>query len=121
MRLGGSENYSRWDRITTRVAEEGNAIVYDFLKLTPRVLIGPGGPAVESPSFGACEAVLDVVAELTGNVFTWRSNASALRERWRLLRWEQFRAWAHEGGEHRQDRRRAQAYYASIRRRARRS
>ncbi|MGH9836130.1 MAG: hypothetical protein ACRD9Y_24160, partial [Blastocatellia bacterium] len=36
--VGGSASFEKWNRVTRKVADEGNAIVYDFLKLTPKVL-----------------------------------------------------------------------------------
>src|SRR5262249_21643480 len=36
--VGGASSFEKWNRVTRKVADEGNAIVYDFLKLTPKVL-----------------------------------------------------------------------------------
>ena len=36
--IGGAPSFEKWNRVTRKVADEGNAIVYDFLKLTPKVL-----------------------------------------------------------------------------------
>ncbi len=114
MQLGGSENYNRWDRITSRVAEEGNAIVYDFLKLTPRVLMGLAARQSSHRASERIEAVLDVVAELAGSsVYMALECFKSAPRAVAVASLEQFRAWAHEGaGQHRQDRRKAQAYYA---------
>ncbi|HKE03438.1 MAG TPA: hypothetical protein VKE91_05235, partial [Blastocatellia bacterium] len=61
--VGGASSFEKWNRVTRKVADEGNAIVYDFLKLTPKVLatlsITQRKRAPERVN-----AVLDVVEEL---------------------------------------------------------
>ncbi len=111
--VGGSESFEKWNRLTRKVADEGNAIVYDFLKLTPKVLatlsIMQRKRAPERVN-----AVLDVVEGLASqNVYIalecFKSSPRALA----TASVDQFQSWAREGAEmHRQDRRKAQAYYA---------
>ena len=114
LELGGAASYERWGRLTRQVADEGNAIVYDFLKLTPKVVgsLAAGHRRGRAP--GRIDAVLEVVEELAASsVFLalecFKSSPRALA----AASLEQFQAWARDGaGAHRQDRRRAQAYYA---------
>src|SRR6266511_2100437 len=111
--IGGASSFEKWNRVTRKVADEGNAIVYDFLKLTPKVLatirVTQRKRAPERVN-----AVLDVVEELAGqNVYValecFKSSPRALA----AASLDQFQAWAREGaGLHREDRRKAQAYYA---------
>ena len=111
--IGGASSFEKWNRVTRKVADEGNAIVYDFLKLTPKVLatirVTQRKRAPERVN-----AVLDVVEELAGqNVYValecFKSSPRALA----AASLDQFQAWAREGANlHREDRRKAQAYYA---------
>jgi len=111
--VGGVASFEKWNRVTRKVADEGNAIVYDFLKLTPKVLatlsITQRKRAPERVN-----VVLDVVEELAGqNVYValecFKSSPRALA----AASLDQFQAWAREGASlHREDRRKAQAYYA---------
>ncbi len=111
--VGGASSFEKWNRVTRKVADEGNAIVYDFLKLTPKVLatlsIMQRKRAPERVN-----AVLDVVEELAGqNVYValecFKSSPRALA----AASLDQFQSWAREGANlHREDRRKAQAYYA---------
>ncbi len=111
--IGGASSFEKWNRVTRKVADEGNAIVYDFLKLTPKVLatirVTQRKRAPERVN-----AVLDVVEELAGqNVYValecFKSSPRALA----AASLDQFQAWAREGASlHREDRRKAQAYYA---------
>jgi nitric oxide reductase NorD protein len=111
--VGGTESFEKWHRVTRQVADEGNAIVYDFLKLTPKVL---GTLAVTQRKRVAerVNAILDVVEELASrNVYIalecFKSSPKALAS----ATLDQFQAWAREGADlHRLDRRKAQAYYA---------
>ncbi len=110
---GGARSFEKWNRVTRKVADEGNAIVYDFLKLTPKVL-GTLTLTQRKSAPQRINAVLDVVEELTSsNVYLalecFKSSPRALA----TATIDQFQAWAREGAElHRQDRRKAQAYYA---------
>src|SRR5262245_14668567 len=111
--IGGAPSFEKWNRVTRKVADEGNAIVYDFLKLTPKVLatirVTQRKRAPERVN-----AVLDVVEELAGqNVYValecFKSSPRALA----AASLDQFQSWAREGANlHREDRRKAQAYYA---------
>jgi nitric oxide reductase NorD protein len=111
--VGGTLSFEKWNRVTRKVADEGNAIVYDFLKLTPKVLatlrVTQRKRARESVN-----AVLNVVEELAGrNVYValecFKSSPRALA----VASLDQFQVWAREGAAlHREDRRKAQAYYA---------
>jgi hypothetical protein len=112
--LSGATGFVRWSRVTRKVAEEGNALVYDFLKLTPKVLgaLAAGHHRRRAPE--RIGVVLDVTEELTGSsvyiaLECFKSAPRALS----AASLEQFRDWARAGaGLSRQDRRRAQAYYA---------
>ncbi len=111
--LGGAESFEKWNRVTRKVAAEGNAIVYDFLKLTPKVLstLSVTQRKRISERIGT---VLDIVEELAdANVYValecFKSSPRALS----AASMDQFQNWAREGAElYKQDRRRAQAYYA---------
>ncbi len=111
--VGGTESFEKWGRVTRKVADEGNAIVYDFLKLTPKVLATLSFTQ-RSRVGERVNAVLEIVEELAShNVYIalecFKSSPKALA----AASLDQFNAWAREGAElHRQDRRRAQAYYA---------
>jgi hypothetical protein len=111
--IGGASSFDKWNRVTRKVADEGNAIVYDFLKLTPKVL-GTLSITQRKRAAERVNAVLDVVEELAGhNVYValecFKSSPRALA----AATLEQFQAWAREGANlYREDRRKAQAYYA---------
>jgi hypothetical protein len=111
--IGGAPSFDKWNRVTRKVADEGNAIVYDFLKLTPKVL-GTLSITQRRRAAERVNAVLDVVEELAGhNVYValecFKSSPRALA----AATLDQFQAWAREGASlHREDRRKAQAYYA---------
>jgi hypothetical protein len=111
--IGGTESFEKWNHVTRKVADEGNAIVYDFLKLTPKVL-ATFSVTQRRRAPERLNAVLDIVEELAGmNVYValecFKSSPRALAS----SSLEQFQAWAREGATlHREDRRRAQAYYA---------
>jgi hypothetical protein len=111
--VGGASSFEKWNRVTRKVADEGNAIVYDFLKLTPKVLATLSVTQRRRAGERA-NAVLDVIEELAGqNVYValecFKSSPRALA----TASLDQFQAWAREGANlHREDRRKAQAYYA---------
>lgn len=111
--VGGVESYDKWNRVTRKVAEEGNAIVYDFLKLTPKVL-ATISVTQRKRAGERIRAVLDLVEELAGqNVYValecFKSSPRALA----TATLDQFQSWAREGAQlYRSDRRKAQAYYA---------
>lgn len=111
--VGGPISYDKWNRVTRKVAEEGNAVVYDFLKLTPRVLTAIG--LTQRKQAGQrIIAVLELVEELAAlNVYValecFKSSPRALAS----ATLDQFQTWAREGANlYRADRRKAQAYYA---------
>jgi nitric oxide reductase NorD protein len=111
--VGGTESFEKWHRVTRQVADEGNAIVYDFLKLTPKVLATLSVTQRKRVA-ERVNAILDVVEELASrNVYValecFKSSPKALAS----ATLDQFQAWAREGADlHRLDRRKAQAYYA---------
>jgi nitric oxide reductase NorD protein len=111
--LGGAEAFDKWNRVTRKVAAEGNAIVYDFLKLTPKVL-STLSITQRKRIIERIGAVLEIVEELAdANVYValecFKSSPRALS----AATMEQFQNWAREGAQlHKMDRRRAQAYYA---------
>ncbi|HKX26099.1 MAG TPA: VWA domain-containing protein [Blastocatellia bacterium] len=111
--VGGTASFEKWNHVTRKVADEGNAIVYDFLKLTPKVLAALS--LIQRKQITErVNAVLEVVEHLAmHNVYValecFKSSPKALAS----ATLDQFRSWAEEGAKlHRQDRRRAQAYYA---------
>ena len=111
--VGGAVSYDKWNRVTRKVADEGNAVVYDFLKMTPKVL-ATISIARRQRTGEAILAVLDLVEELAGlNVYValecFKSSPRALAS----ASLDQFQSWAREGAQlYRSDRRKAQAYYA---------
>ena len=123
MEQSDAASYDKWNFVTKRVADEGNALVYDFLKLTPKVMSALSanqrriiGAKQRTPehSLAVIKSVLEMTEELADNsvyvaIECFKSAPRALA----AASLEQFQAWARAGaGLHRQDRRRAQAYYA---------
>ena len=123
MEQSDAASYDKWNFVTKRVADEGNALVYDFLKLTPKVMSALSanqrriiGAKQRTPehSLAVIKSVLEMTEELTDNsvyvaIECFKSAPRALA----AASLEQFQGWARAGaGLHRQDRRRAQAYYA---------
>lgn len=120
--LGGQASFEKWNRLARKVADEGNAIVYDFLKMTPKVMAAlaatrprrQGAVSQQARHQSLIGAVLEVIEELTAaNVQLalecFKSSPRALA----VASLDQFQNWAREGATlYRQDRRRAQAYYA---------
>lgn len=116
--LGGKASFEKWSRVARRVSDEGNAIVYDFLKLTPKVIAGLSFSRNKRRTFdknnSTISAVLEIIEELTSSnvqiaLECFKSSPRALAS----ASLEQFESWARSGAElHRQDRRKAQAYYA---------
>jgi hypothetical protein len=116
--LGGKASFEKWSRVARRVSDEGNAIVYDFLKLTPKVIASLSLLRARRRTADArtstIAAVLETIEELTSSnvqiaIECFKSSPRALAS----ASLEQFEAWARSGAElHRQDRRKAQAYYA---------
>ncbi len=116
--FGGVQSFDRWNRVVGKVADEGNALVYDFLKLTPKVVAALSIPRMRrsgaDKSHAAIAAVLEIVEELTAmNVHLalecFKSSPRAIAR----ASLDQFQSWARAGVQvHRQDRRRAQAYFA---------
>ncbi|MEP7271392.1 MAG: VWA domain-containing protein [Acidobacteriota bacterium] len=116
--LGGKASFEKWSRVARRVADEGNAIVYDFLKLTPKVVAGLSlsrhQRRAADRNHSVISAVLEVVEELTSSnvqvaLECFKSSPRALS----AASLEQFESWARSGAElYRSDRRKAQAYYA---------
>lgn len=111
--IGGAPSFEKWNRVTCRVADEGNAIVYDFLKLTPKVL-ATLAVTRRRRAPERINTVLDVVEELAGvNVYVALECFKSAPRALAAASLDQFQAWAREGAQlHRQDRRKAQAYYA---------
>lgn len=110
---GGPISYDKWNRVTRKVADEGNAVVYDFLKLTPKVLSAIS--LIRKRGIGeSILVILDLVEELAGlNVYValecFKSSPRAMAS----ATLDQFQSWAREGAQlYRSDRRKAQAYYA---------
>jgi len=111
--VGGKASFDKWSRVTRKVADEGNAIVYDFLKLTPKVL-ATLSVTQRRRAPERVNAVLDIVEELADrNVYValecFKSSPRALAS----ASLDQFQTWARDGADlYRNDRRKAQAYYA---------
>lgn len=123
MEQSDQASFEKWNFVAKRVAEEGNALVYDFLKLTPKVMSALSanqrriiGARQRTPehSLAVIRAVLEMTGELADDsvyvaLECFKSAPRALA----AASLEQFQAWARAGaGLHRTDRRRAQAYYA---------
>lgn len=123
MEQSDAASFEKWNFVTKRVAEEGNALVYDFLKLTPKVMSALSanqrriiGAKQRTPehSLAVIKSVLEMTEELADNsvyvaLECFKSAPRALA----AASLEQFQAWARAGaGLHHTDRRRAQAYYA---------
>src|SRR4030095_2498310 len=116
--FGGASSFEKWGRVVAKVADEGNALVYDFLKLTPKVIAALALPRLRRSTAEknqiTIDAVLDIVEELTTiNVHMalecFKSSPRAIAR----ATIDQFQTWAREGvAVHKQDRRRAQAYFA---------
>lgn len=96
--VGGAESFDKWSRVTRKVAEEGNAIVYDFLKMTPKVL-STLTLTLKRQAPERVNSVLDIVEELASqNVYIalecFKSSPRALV----TASLDQFQTWAREGG-----------------------
>lgn len=111
--LAGADGLARWTDLTWKIALQDNAAVYNFLKLTPRVLealVQAHGPAAPS----LISRVLEVVRQVSDRSVTlgiecFRSSPRALAS----ATVEQFVRWARSGLTlYPKDSRRAQAYYA---------
>src|SRR5581483_5549868 len=120
---GGTNSFAKWGHVTRRVADEGNALVYDFLKLTPKILAALAsqqrrqagqGQQRNSTASERINTVLNVVEKLTaGSVYSALECFKSAPRALAVASLEQFQVWAEDGAQlHRQDRRRAQAYYA---------
>jgi hypothetical protein len=111
--VGGALSFQKWNRVTRKVADEGNAIVYDFLKLTPKVL-ATLRVTQRKRARERVNAVLNVVEELAGqNVYVALECFKSIPRALATASLDQFQVWAREGATlHREDRRKAQAYYA---------
>jgi hypothetical protein len=122
--LAGPLSLDRWTSLVSHIAAQDNAAVYNFLKITPRVVASLVGgkrpsPAASKKRRGAdldrlvCY-VLDIVHRVSRqNVFLaiecFKSSPQALTS----ATIEQFAKWAEAGLRlHLGDSRRAQAYYA---------
>jgi nitric oxide reductase NorD protein len=112
--LGGAASFTAWNRVTRKVAEEGNALVYDFLKLTPKVVAALAATQRRQRAPERINAVLAVVQELTeSSVYIALECFKSAPRALAAASLDQFQVWAREGADlYRQDRRRAQAYYA---------
>src|SRR5581483_5184091 len=112
---GGTNSFAKWGHVTRRVADEGNALVYDFLKLTPKILAALAsqqrrqagqGQQRNSTASERINTVLNVVEKLTaGSVYSALECFKSAPRALAVASLEQFQVWAEDGAQlHRQDR-----------------
>ncbi|MBI3950033.1 MAG: VWA domain-containing protein [Acidobacteria bacterium] len=109
----GPRTLERWTGLAQKIAAQGNAAVYNFLKLTPRIMTQLALLGRRQADALSCD-VLSLVDEVADhNVFLaiecFKSSAAALQ----AGSFEQFARWARAGLQlHQRDVRHAHAYYA---------
>lgn len=109
----GPRAMERWTTLARKIASQGNAAVYTFLKVTPEVMSQLAVLGRRQAETLSCD-VLSVVDEIsTHNIFLaiecFKSSPAALR----VGSFEQFARWARAGlARQRRDLRHAHAYYA---------
>jgi nitric oxide reductase NorD protein len=112
--IAGVDSFKRWTGLARRVAMQGNAASYHFMKQSPQIVAELGARIDEKRRSNIIAAVLEVVEEIASRntlaaVECFKASPIALR----AASLGQFREWAKRGIEKGTDTsRRIQAYYA---------
>ena len=112
--LAGVNSFKRWTTLARRVAMQGNAASYHFMKQSPQIVAELSARIDEKRRAQVISAVLEVVEEIAARntlaaVECFKASPIALR----AASLGQFREWAQRGIEKGTDTsRRIQAYYA---------
>ncbi len=112
--IAGDDSFRRWTSLARRVALQGNAASYHFMKASPQIVGDLASRAGDRRSAQVVSAVLEIVEEIADKntlaaIECFNSSPVALR----AASIGQFREWARRGIEGIGDsQRRTQAYYA---------
>jgi hypothetical protein len=112
--MAGDEAFERWTSLARRVALQGNAASYHFMKQSPRIIAELSSRVGPQRRAQVVSAVLEVVEEIAEKntaaaVECFKASPLALGS----ASLGQFREWARRGIEkHPENSRRTQAYYA---------
>ncbi|HSE97141.1 MAG TPA: hypothetical protein VLD57_02650, partial [Blastocatellia bacterium] len=112
--VAGEDAFNRWTALAKRVALQGNAASYHFMKASPQIVSDLAARAGSHRSAQAISAVLEIVQEIAEKntlaaVECFKASPLALR----AASLGQFRDWARRGLEKSgENTRRVQAYYA---------
>ena len=112
--IAGIQSFERWTTLAKRVALQGNAASYHFMKQSPQIIAELATRISPQRRAAAISAVLEVVEEIAEKntvaaVECFKASPIALR----AASLGQFREWARRGIEKNTDNsRRVQAYYA---------
>ena len=112
--IAGVDSFERWTALAKRVALQGNAASYHFMKQSPQIVAELGARISENRRGPVISAVLEVVEEIASHntlaaVECFKASPIALR----AASLGQFREWARRGIEKGANAsRRIQAYYA---------
>jgi nitric oxide reductase NorD protein len=112
--IAGDDAFERWTALARRVALQGNAASYHFMKASPQIiteLASQAGPRRRGQAIGAVLEVVEEIAEKNtmAAVECFKASAIALR----AASVAQFRDWALQGIQNANaSSRRIQAYYA---------
>jgi hypothetical protein len=111
--IAGEESFERWTALAKRVAFQGNAASYHFMKASPQIVADLGARVGKDRRAQVVSAVLSIVEEIgdrnsAAAVECFKASALALG----AATLTQFGEWARRGLEISQDARRLQAYYS---------
>src|SRR5215831_8507411 len=111
--IAGEESFDRWTALAKRVAFQGNAASYHFMKASPQIVADLGARVGTDRRAQVVAAVLAIVEEIgernsAAAVECFKASALALG----AATLTQFGEWARRGLELSQDSRRLQAYYS---------
>ena len=111
--IAGEESFDRWTALAKRVAFQGNAASYHFMKASPQIVADLGARVGTDRRAQVVAAVLSIVEEIgernsAAAVECFKASALALG----AATLTQFGEWARRGLEISQDARRLQAYYS---------
>jgi hypothetical protein len=111
--IAGEESFDRWTALAKRVAFQGNAASYHFMKASPQIVADLGARVGKDRRSQVVAAVLGIVEEIgernsAAAVECFKASALALG----AATLTQFGEWARRGLEISQDARRLQAYYS---------
>ena len=112
--IAGKDSFERWTSLAKRVALQGNAASYHFMKQSPQIvaeLAALGGPQRRAQMVSAVLEIVEEIADLSTIAAVECFKASPLALRAASL--GQFRDWARRGLEKASENsRRIQAYYS---------